>query len=1052
MARVRFRRGAVLIVVLAVLAVLSLLGTSFVVLQSLERSVSRNYVDEVRAKMAARSGVSAAVSSLEVSPFSPTLKYWGNDYNENGQVDPGESVDGAASLETVGLEWATHPSMAVRPDGQAGARPSQIAVKGADGKVRKIGYSGAHTGTSYPDGMDIYQVRISDLSGRIYVNDGVTLHGGNQSSVSQNLRRILNVLGRLPTVRVQGLGDRLLDKRPTTGFGSVEDLSAILNPQELRRVEPFITMHAWVDKNVVNPVPLSSAVAHEYPVRYWRGEEALYRQGRGRTATGGLVSGALRWFDGADTNSEHCAIFALDELAPQYIEVSHRAPVNVNAASREVLTTLIADVKGFFVSERRSFAPYAPSPTVAVQDGVSIPQQYYSWWTVRHSYDSNGTDADAYGYLYTTQSLAAPSEGGETTVAAGPSAGSAQLVADHIIACREKRDLGAIQYSKAEYRGPFRTWAQFNRFIDGLVENRVIEDQRAVFMDYVPSMGAWDQLRAAPSAAGKRFASYALGDALKANFNPNMHLNESNPEANLYLRVDKTDLIVNSTEFTFQPTGFYQVESLGRILRRVGSGGTSDASMHRIIAEKRILAEVRAFEMYRETSQRHFYRGKFDEKAGMTPTNSGYAMELGPEADNGLNLYGDRYGDYVGTLTPEMDGFLGYPPGTTSIATGWGYEYDGYLQLSTLGGDGAVSGKGRRVKTEANNPTWPIDGTINGKQYLTMVGHFQHDFDLSYSATGDRRELASIEDNGLGEKTSNHADLEGFPSGPYGPATGDRTVHRLARSFRLPPNTGRSTGTQTAAPLPFLRKFPVSDLRIDGAYTERNSGLAYLMKQDKMEDGTTAVPNTNFTMHGGALSMWVKPSFFPEHTGKIRNLWSASAFHQNGSYRNPAPFNLMYMPSHDMPGYVAPTACALGTKGGGQYSGTTCSSCRYREDFTGILYGVNDDIASQKKHVEKRPGGWGVNQFPPSCFVAMRAATSADIGTGGPSDGYPPYVNYDIENYAVTSCLNHNLHEHGVDTGTTPNSTVPSDTLRPNYLEAHRWTHVVVGWRVIPPF
>ncbi|MBI4565555.1 MAG: hypothetical protein HY716_12745 [Planctomycetes bacterium] len=59
----------------------------------------------------------------------------------------------------------------------------------------------------------------------------------------------------------------------------------------------------------------------------------------------------------------------------------------------------------------------------------------------------------------------------------------------------------------------------------------------------------------------------ALVADLKANFNPNGHLNETNPDANLYLRVDKTDLIVNSVEFTFLPTGVFQIESLGRVLK-----------------------------------------------------------------------------------------------------------------------------------------------------------------------------------------------------------------------------------------------------------------------------------------------------------------------------------------------------------------------------------------------------------------------------------------------------------------------------------------------------
>ena len=45
----RRNRGAVLIIVLGVLAVLALLATTFATLQGVERRVSRNYLDTVRA-------------------------------------------------------------------------------------------------------------------------------------------------------------------------------------------------------------------------------------------------------------------------------------------------------------------------------------------------------------------------------------------------------------------------------------------------------------------------------------------------------------------------------------------------------------------------------------------------------------------------------------------------------------------------------------------------------------------------------------------------------------------------------------------------------------------------------------------------------------------------------------------------------------------------------------------------------------------------------------------------------------------------------------------
>ena len=64
-ARMRRNRGAVLIIVLGVLAVLALLATTFATLQGVERKVSRNYLDTVRAKMLAQSGINDALAQLE---------------------------------------------------------------------------------------------------------------------------------------------------------------------------------------------------------------------------------------------------------------------------------------------------------------------------------------------------------------------------------------------------------------------------------------------------------------------------------------------------------------------------------------------------------------------------------------------------------------------------------------------------------------------------------------------------------------------------------------------------------------------------------------------------------------------------------------------------------------------------------------------------------------------------------------------------------------------------------------------------------------------------
>src|SRR6185436_12717654 len=107
------RKGAVLIIVLGVLAVLALLATTFATLQATERQVAVNYLDTVRAKLLAQSGVQDAEAKLrEYFPFRyfntvkvngpKPWKYWGKDNTE--KIEPPADDK---------LELATNPSFAI---------------------------------------------------------------------------------------------------------------------------------------------------------------------------------------------------------------------------------------------------------------------------------------------------------------------------------------------------------------------------------------------------------------------------------------------------------------------------------------------------------------------------------------------------------------------------------------------------------------------------------------------------------------------------------------------------------------------------------------------------------------------------------------------------------------------------------------------------------------------------------------------------------------------------------------------------------------------------
>ncbi|MBI3008354.1 MAG: hypothetical protein HYY56_02375, partial [Candidatus Omnitrophica bacterium] len=426
-------------------------------------------------------GFERAIAELSRNPFRKELMYWGADMNENGKEDGGELQDADADgmmsedegdLLGMGVEIARNPSLGYKEEDRlmqikvAPVRVKEEDVKKTGGLSRtvKFGISGMSSKGTHVKGGNVYGLKIVDVQGKLYVNDGIGGYGGNQSSVSQNLKRMIKEIAKNPDVlgddAPDDIGNRLIDERPTGGYRGKYEIKRVLEKgygeekgkKYYRILEKYLTLNAWVDKNVVNPVPLSEEVYTEYPIYYYRkgkmsdvgrapavnaetGEKPyvkkeeipdgfksgvmVFRRGRGKNASGdyrfnkqmrtGSLKETLRWFDtkymtDETTRNYHNAIYGLDELFPQYIEVVQRAPVNVNSAREELLTALLTDISGFFVIERRRFAPYAPSPEFqfrhepympAINCGggpttVTIPRKYSGWEYSAYTYDAGG--------------------------------------------------------------------------------------------------------------------------------------------------------------------------------------------------------------------------------------------------------------------------------------------------------------------------------------------------------------------------------------------------------------------------------------------------------------------------------------------------------------------------------------------------------------------------------------------------------------------------------------------------------------------------------------
>ncbi|HKS16489.1 MAG TPA: hypothetical protein VJU16_04200, partial [Planctomycetota bacterium] len=722
-------------------AVLSLIAVTFAILNSVDRDNAANYRLTTQARLVARAGVEHAVSRLTSSQALASALVDGGDWtyygNDMSGTDPYNRY--------ISLLTAKRPSYAIMG---GPAKPEQVRILHEGKQVLSVGVSGRITGGEFVKGGDQYALEVRDLSGCIFVNDGLKMQGGNKSSVSENLRRILNALGREPKVGVVALGDRIIDNRPPEGFASWHHFVALmkkgagLKDEDLERLERFLTVHAWVDTNVVNPVPFSRLAAAQYPVRYNRGDSMVFRRGPGKDFRGRLrdSQNELGWIEEVNDRpaipGTTAVVYGLDELFPGYVEVVHRAPVNVNSATVEVLIALLADLRGVYLQERRSSSPMDPAPpSISYQSSqwigpanFEIPQGNYTWEYMGHTYspdswpaprsvnenkkwsDPRGAttqmpeeqdhmdvpDRDELGYLVATTPL----------VAEGTAGGySARAVAEEIVACRESQG----DYAGLPFGGPFKTWAQFHAFCDYLAQSGVLRDPR-----YGDGYMA-------------KQANQAFADVLKANFNPNFTPNEINPDRNLFLMVDKTDLIVNSTEFCFLPTGYFQVNAIARILRESKNKEAPDGGkVLEVAAQAGAKAVVRVHELYRETSQRHFYRGESPLVKPAGRTSNGRTIESGPEPDNGPLLYGDHFNHAKLTHTREQDGdALYYEPGA-EIQSGWGYEASGYLALPTIGGPDEFKAPNTMVPTSpAVTPQDEHDGDLHATP--RMHAHFRYD-------------------------------------------------------------------------------------------------------------------------------------------------------------------------------------------------------------------------------------------------------------------------------------------------------------------------------------
>ena len=566
----RKRRGAVLITSLGVLVVLAMLGTVFATLSAVERDISRNYVDQVQARLLAESGVQYALAELANplrldiwgAPRTPPWIYFGNAPAPAG-ADPG-------GYNAVPLSQARTPSffLDVNNDGV----PDPLTPSGAPARVTingvSVGISGYTSVSSYARDGDVYSLRVVDLGSKINVNN-----------VHPRLVQILtNLFTEIPGFPVApGTVAALINTwRPAVrGYASMgelrrmlaERLGAAAGDAAFNALRPYVTVNGWVDGTVTRTFGLNE-----------------------RRRTLGVGDDIYAQWELRPRN----------RFDPRY-DFQPRSPVNINQAPYPVLVALFRGLQGYYVREDREIS-------AGVYDSYEMTYRYNVGNGGGRRYGNHNWKARV-GTLYQTPAV------GRTC---------AQNLANRIIAARRTFAAGT-----GYPRNYFRSVRQFDEFIDGLPAG-----------DF-----------AGISAADLPY----VRDAIKANFNPNVHLNELNPDELIALSVDKTDLSFHTFEFTFFPMGHFEIQSAGRVL---------DAA-RLVVAEDTVTAEVKSYDVHRDTLQDQFMKDYAD---GTLPLNQVFSAAASSTAERMTDNVSLRsYPEYQdrnflrtggGSYAPSFDGYL----------------------------------------------------------------------------------------------------------------------------------------------------------------------------------------------------------------------------------------------------------------------------------------------------------------------------------------------------------------------------------------------------------
>lgn len=340
-------------------------------------------------------------------------------------------------------------------------------------------------------------------------------------------------------------------------------------------------------------------------------------------------------------------IYSLQELLPEGVTFEWRAPVNINIASKEVLEAILSNISALYFKEELRSEQLS-------FEAKDIPK----YWSLSVLFYT----PDLMKKLFELKRVSNP-----------PILGTIEKVT----ITPELAQKVAVEIMKRRKEKAFSSWIDFNNFMDGLVKKGVLTQVEA--------------------------------DLIKANSNPNTDLNKLNPNSIIYKLVDKTDIIANTTEFTFYPSGTFKIEALGYVLNPKTNG---------ILAETKLAAEVVLYNTINLSTQRDFFEGTISDAENISTAN-GKTLQVLPgelmfdksfEGDGQLQLASVNTND----IKEKITFYAGFAKGLDADLAegdkkiGWDKKTNKRILIFP---DGAYSGSGHPLVYHApkNFPTSKYD-------------------------------------------------------------------------------------------------------------------------------------------------------------------------------------------------------------------------------------------------------------------------------------------------------------------------------------------------------